>query len=163
MFSKGFLHAAHMMMHLKLQKKKKGSLPSSPAGFDEFDKKDRKQLLCEEQRCLVCMYDGNKGVVVGGGRPGGRGKGSVLALLSFAISCFNCSTRAGSRINDDLRVMQIVSPEGCGTPVMRILLSFPTLRKPAKLMTSIPSAKYQMQFKIQAKPPVNAERFFFCS
>lgn len=65
----------------------------------------------------------------------GGGVGSaVLENLSIAISCFNCDSQAGSRINVDLRVLQTVTPRGCGTPIMRVLLSFSTPPKPAKLV-----------------------------
>lgn len=60
---------------------------------------------------MVCMYDGRKG---------GCGGEVGLALsqnLYFAFACFNCETRAGSRINVDLRVLQTVTPRGCGNPV----------------------------------------------
>lgn len=60
------------------------------------------------------------------------GRGSVRQ--SIAISCFNCETQAGSRINVELRVLQTVTPRGCCTPTMRVLLSFSTPPKPAELM-----------------------------
>lgn len=95
--------------------------------------------------------------------PGAEGEGGKCRfgspLKPFAILCFNCDTRAGNRINVYLRVLQTVTPRGCGTPIMRVSLSFLTPPKPAKLVTSIPSAEYQMQFKPQAKPPVCAISF----
>lgn len=66
----------------------------------------------------------------------------VTPLKPFAILCFNCDTRARNRINVDLRILQTVTPRGCGTPIMRVPLSFSTPPKPAKLVTSIPSTEY---------------------
>lgn len=88
--------------------KKKGYLSSSPAGYG-----DRKLLLCGEQRCLICMYDGKKREEAGAKtvRKGSVRQSFNIFSLRFRALIVILKLEAGQNV--DLRVLQTVTPGGC--------------------------------------------------